>query len=487
MSKQSLFLEKAHIIHGDRYDYSLVDYQGSKKKVVIICKIHGEFSQTPDNHVSGKANCPVCAKLTQWIAITDTTESFIAKSKIKHGDRYDYSKSIYQGMRQPVEIICQEHGSFMQLPQHHYLSGCGCSKCGYERNSNKFKGNTGDFIEKSTLIHGDTYDYSKSDYSRSCDKITITCKIHGDFYQIPPDHLNGHGCHNCRPHCSISTGETELFTFLSSIADTVQSDRDTIAPFEIDCFIKEYSIGIEYCGIYYHSDKFKDNNYHLDKLIKANKNNIDLVQVFDDEWNDKKDIVKSILANRLGKTSRKLHGRKTTIKLVNSSIAKQFLDDNHIQGFVAAPIRIGLYYGDELVMLATFSANRASVGALDKGWYELVRLCSKQGTIILGGFSKLLKYFKENYQPIGIKTYCDKRFFNGKGYEAVGFVRSHDTVPSYYYSKSGNRFSRYLFQKHKLAGKLKVYDAKLSERDNMIANNYHRVFDCGLIVYRLAF
>jgi hypothetical protein len=462
------FTKKAIARHGNRYDYSTVVYKTNKIKVDIGCKRHGVFSQTPTNHLGG-ANCPACAREERLLWNDDDTQRFITQAQRLHGERYDYSQVTYRGLKTKITILCREHGPFEQTPDTH-LRGCGCTICGYLSLSTARRGNI---------------DYSKTDYTRSNDKVTITCRIHGDFYQIPPDHMDGHGCPQCRPHCSISTGEIELFDFLAGLTPTVQSDRTVIAPYEIDCFMPKQAIGVEYCGLYYHSEKFKDSRYHLDKLTKAKVNNIDLIQIFDDEWLEKPAIVKSILAIKLGKIAHKLHGRKTQVKEVDSAEAKTFLQDNHIQGFAHAPIRIGLYHEQQLVMLATFSPNRAAVSQLDEGWYELVRLCTQQHTVVRGGFSKLLKHFIQQYHPEGIKTYCDKRYFTGQGYEAVGFTKSHDTLPQYYYTKSSKRFSRYLFQKHKLAGQLKSYDATLSERENMQANHYHRIYDCGLSVFKL--
>ncbi len=484
LSSTDEFIKKANIVHAFKYEYTDVIYDGHTKKVIITCLDHGNFNQTPEDHLSGRG-CPHCAKLKAYTYRLKSTEQFIKEASAKHNGRYDYSLTKYIKSNEKVDIICKEHGVFQQIAADH-LIGCGCKLCQYRDYGLRFRMSTDEFVAKSRLIYGDRFDYSKTEYVKSTYKLTITCKEHGDFDQIPADHLSGHTCPACSwTTIAISTGEQELYDYVAELVATEQADRKVIKPYEIDCLIPSKKLGIEYCGIYYHSDKFKPNNYHLDKLEKSTEAGYGLMQVFCDEWNGKKDIVKSIIANRLGCSSDKVYARKTSIAEVSQKESELFLNDNHIQGYVNANIRVGLYSNNELVMLATFSANRSSVSVLDDGWYELVRLCAKKGTSIVGGFSKLLKWFISNHNPTGIKTYCDKRYFNGSGYEAVGFEKTHETVPSYYYVKSGMRYSRYLFQKHKMAKILKTYDATLSERENMIANNYVRVYDCGLIVYKL--
>ena len=137
-------------------------------------------------------------------------------------------------------------------------------------------------------------------------------------------------------------------------------------------------------------------------------------------------------------------------------------------------------------MVTSFSRRRTGVtGRLPEGWYELVRMCPLINTTIVGGFSKCLKAFIKRYQPVGIKTFCDRRYFDGKGYEAVGFKLSHYSIPNYSYVKKQVRYSRYMFQKHKMKGKIKTYDPSLTERQIMENAGYARIYDCGTLVYVL--
>ena len=199
------FIEKAKIVHGDRYDYSKVEYVNNRTKVCIICHIHGEFWQTPDKHINRKQGCPHCSGNAK-----KTTEKFIEEAKGVHGDRYDYSKVEYNGIYVKVCIICKEHGEFWQTPKEH-LRGQGCPECGKISIGLKHRSNTDEFIKKAKKVHGDKYDYSKVEYIKSNKNVIITCPIHGDFLMKPNNHLSGEGCAECNKNIHNFKYSTEEF------------------------------------------------------------------------------------------------------------------------------------------------------------------------------------------------------------------------------------------------------------------------------------
>ncbi len=179
------FILKAIGIHGDRYDYSLVDYIGMKNNIKIKCYIHGEFEQTPDNHLQGKG-CMICGGRNAL-----TTKTFIEKSKKIHGEKYDYSLVNYMNYETKVKIKCFIHGEFEQTPSNH-LQGYDCYFCYGNQNLSSYE-----FIEKAILIHNNKYNYSKINYINTKLKIDIICPVHGDYKQTPNKHLNGSGCPKC--------------------------------------------------------------------------------------------------------------------------------------------------------------------------------------------------------------------------------------------------------------------------------------------------
>ncbi len=180
------FIEKANAIHKDRYDYSQVEYVDNKTDVIIICRDHGPFPQAPNSHLSGRG-CGDCAGNKPL-----TTETFIEKAKAFHGDRYDYSQVEYVSTHTEVTIICPDHGSFPQTPASH-LQGNGCGDCAGNKPLT-----TETFIEKAKAVHGDRYDYSKVEYVNIDTNVTIICRDHGDFPQIPYNHIYIEtGCPDC--------------------------------------------------------------------------------------------------------------------------------------------------------------------------------------------------------------------------------------------------------------------------------------------------
>jgi hypothetical protein len=189
------FIRKSIEVHGDKYDYSKTDYIKSSEKVIIICKEHGEFLQIPNNHLRG-AECKLCSLKKISLKRTYTNEMFIKKAKEKHGDKYDYSKVIFTKAKQKVIIICRIHGEFQQTPDNH-CQGKGCELCATVIRSSKQTYTKEMFIQKAIETHGNKYDYSKTEYIKSNQKVVIICKIHGDFMQTPQCHLSGAGCIKC--------------------------------------------------------------------------------------------------------------------------------------------------------------------------------------------------------------------------------------------------------------------------------------------------
>lgn len=190
------FIAKAKAVHGDRYDYSKVEYVDAYTKVCIICREHGEFWQTPHSHSSG-SDCPECARKKMGAARAINNEIFLIKAHKVHGDKYDYSKTKYIKSNINVIITCRKHGDFYQKPNNH-LSGAGCPKCQKEHAASLLRKTKEWFLQKAHEAHGNKYDYSKVDYFDQKTKVCIICKKHGEFWQLPSNHIKGHGCVKCR-------------------------------------------------------------------------------------------------------------------------------------------------------------------------------------------------------------------------------------------------------------------------------------------------
>lgn len=207
-SNNEQIIDRFKNVHGDRYDYSLVEYNNSKTKVKIICSAHGVFNQTPGKHCS-KQGCPKCNNKNV------TTEEFIEKSIKKHGKKYDYKLVDYKNSLEKVKIICDVHGVFEQMPKTHLKHGC--LLCGIENNANLSRKSEEHFIKQATRIHKYKYDYSKVRYKNTMTKVEVICPIHGVFKQTPNSHLRGIGCSKCGDHrmSEKRTSNKEMFINLS--------------------------------------------------------------------------------------------------------------------------------------------------------------------------------------------------------------------------------------------------------------------------------
>lgn len=207
MTKRSTteeFVEKSTKLHGDKYDYSLVEYTTNTAKVKIVCRKHNEFFlQAPANHLKG-SGCPICRYETTALKATKSLEDFISSARLVHGDRYDYSRSEYKSTHTLLTIICKKHNKpFEQKPTNH-LSGKGCQLCAAEKVRSTVLAQvltTEQFIDKAKAVHGDLYDYTHTVYDRSAKKASIWCNRHSGFFkQAPNPHLRGIGCPICATH-----------------------------------------------------------------------------------------------------------------------------------------------------------------------------------------------------------------------------------------------------------------------------------------------
>jgi hypothetical protein len=304
----------------------------------------------------------------------------------------------------------------------------------------------------------------------NCNK-NHTFEIKSDNY-ISRKRYNIPICTKCNPiGDSKSIKEKELFEYIKEIytGDIIQSWRDGL---EVDIYLPHLKLGFEFNGLYWHSELYKDRWYHLNKTKHFEKIGIRIIHIWEDDWNLKVDIIKSQVKNWLGITKDKIFARKCkVIEVKDVKTTKSFLYQNHIQGSVASNLKLGLYFGDELVSLMTFDNYEGRKKMESSGW-NINRFCNKLDYNVIGGASKLLSYFIKKYKPNRIISYSDNDWSNGNLYTKIGFKKVNDLKPDYKYIINNERVNKSRFRK----GNLKT---NLTESKEMKKSQIHRIWDCG--------
>jgi hypothetical protein len=292
-------------------------------------------------------------------------------------------------------------------------------------------------------------------------------------------------CTVCNPvnSTNISGKQLDLLNFIKENyeKEIIQNYKCLINPYEIDIYLPDLRLAFEFNGLYWHNENFVENLYHLNKTKNCENQGVHLIHIYEDDWMFKQDIVKSRILNLFGKSER-IFARKCNIKEINNDIVKDFLNKNHIQGFVGSAIKLGLFHKDELVSLMTFGSYRKAMGQSQiEGTYELLRFCNKLNTNVIGGASRLFKYFVDNYHPNEIISYADRSWSQGNLYEKLGFSLVHKTQPNYYYIINSMRKHRFNYRKDKLIKE--GTDVGKTEHQIMLDRKIYRIYDSGHLKY----
>jgi hypothetical protein len=463
-------IEQFTKVHGNFYDYTKVNSYGCYDKVTITCPIHGDFIQQVNVHKLG-SGCPKCKgeKLSKLFTYTDT--QWIEKFNKVHNFFYVYDIPLSKNDNGKIKITCPIHGDFWQLPNVHAY-GHGCQECSNDKCALGLKKPLDKVILDFKNKHKDKYNYDKVIYKGAKQKIIITCKKHGDFLQTPNDHLSGYGCPKC--YVKTSKKEEELLNFIKEFHDNVKScDRTILDGKEIDILLPDKKIGIEFNGIYWHSQNTLDcKYYHYKKYKKCHESGIELIQINENEWDYKKDIVKSTILHKIGKSMNRIHARKCVIIEITTEDYNNFCTENHLQGVRNSSIRLGCFHNGEIVSVMGFLKHM-------NHQFELSRFCIKKNYSIVGAASKLFCHFTNKYDVMEIVSFCDNRIHNGNMYEKLGFILDSITEPKFNYIKNGIVFHSKSFEKHRLFKKIEKYDSVKTRNENMFDNGYRIMFDCG--------
>jgi ribosomal protein L37AE/L43A len=298
------------------------------------------------------------------------------------------------------------------------------------------------------------------------------CNSEFELQRSPYTYWKYDRCSKCFPKFGgKSYEEKEFLEWVKSIysGNIIENSRQIIPPKEIDIYIPEFKLGLEYNGVYWHTG---DRKRHREKWELAQQKNIDLIQIWSSEWRDSRPILQSIIKNRLG-LSIPIYARECKISEVSSKEAREFSNRYHLQGYFHG-INIGLYYNNELIDLSIFCKCRFG----NRAKWELTRHCIKSGYRIIGGLSREISYFRKIGNTGSIIDYCDMRLFNGKGH--WGFKEIEITPPDMQYSDYNNIIPRGKFQKHKMKNIDNFkFDSKLTQRQNLLNNGMDYIYGVG--------
>lgn len=499
-NKGAQFVERAKAIHGDKYDYSLVNYKTCKDRVEIICNKCGKhFTQTPDNHINLQRGCPFCGAESSKEKLTAqskarkgqklghyqkkdgtlskqrcTTEEFLKKVFNKfpqNKDLFDYSHVKYTTCEEKVEIHCKICGYIMHQKPSDHLLGKGCKRCAGRKSMEKAIISFPEMVKRAQEVHGDRYEYFEDSYTNMSKPMLIKHKKCGNvFPQRPEFHIGKkQGCPFCQ-HV-VSSGEKDVLAFVKEHTHCeVQNNARIVPDFfigsrrihkaELDIYIPELKLAIEYNGVHFHDISLKGKGYHIGKRKACEQLGIRLISIWECDWQDdrKRLILERYLKNALGvREERTVYARSCVVKDVPQNVYREFMEANHIQGYAnAKEAKCGLYTKDtnELVACMSFRIlkNKDQKNTPFVMW-DMVRYATKCN--VPGGRSKLFHHMQQRFHMDHVQSFIDRDYFNGASYLREGWeLMEDDQVSISFWSYRGGRMPRQMWWKKNIPATL---------------------------------
>ena len=475
LTKES-FIARAEQIHGNKYDYSFVEYKNNHAPVKIVCPKHGAFMQAPSAHLLG-AGCRQCGYIRSAQKRTRSVQRRLEEFRTIHGDKYVYDLSTIGRNDEYMRVYCPNHGWFGQLLMSH-LAGSGCRKCANEQKSINRRASISEFIEKAREVHGKAYDYSRVEYKNSYTPVEIICPKHGSFLQTPGTHLRGRGCPQCANQ--RSRFEEDILGFLQGLGlQVVRRAQGVLAEpcgdrHEIDLWLPEQRVGVECHGTMWHSSRYDyPSSAHMRKAKGARAAGVRLLQIFSHDWYSAKQAILKDIIRRACRVPLPTQGARTfsLVRPTPEELAT-FLERNHVRGAA-----YGLAYGlqDQVGLAAVLVVGKEGVPSIR-------RFCVRQGIHMPGAFERLFAAYIKEYAPAEVRFYVDRLLFDGALPRRCGFQPDGEVPPRYFYVDSQWRYAgdRRRFQKAVLAKRFpEAYDPQLTEREIAERAGYYRVYDAG--------
>lgn len=471
-------------VHGDSYDYSLVDYQNNKTKVEIICKNHGEFYQSPKDHLRG-SGCKLCVSSKG----EELVESILKSFGLEYEREFKFKDCLgISGMVLPFDFYLNKLNLIIEYDgRQHYES---VSKFGGDLALKNLKLNDNIrniwcFNKNIKLIRirynnivsdlDNLYSYIDDQINKPGDILVTTNEI---VKKNISEYLNPTRF-DIKNYISI---RKEFIDFFNLVYDDIILYNHVIGSSECDIFLPNINIGFKLLGLYKNSEVISDKDTQLKSYNEYSNKDLKIIQIFEDFWISKNDIIKYRIRNILNK-SNKLYARKCEIRLVETKECSNFLDLSHLQGKIGSSIKLGLYNNSELVSIMVFGTLRKNLGQKSKkNSYELLRFCNKLNTNVIGSASKLFNHFIKNYDIEYMVSYADKCWSGSSNiYSKLNMEYSHESKPSYFYIIGDKRKGRFAYRKDQLL--LCGYSEELTEHKICLSNHIFRIYDCGSFKY----
>ena len=544
------FVERARAVHGDRYYYIEAAYKGISKKAGIVCKEHGEFMQAAFSHLAGRGcrKCGIAARAASRLAASKfLAEKKIAElSNIPRNALYSYAVAEYSGSNKPITIVCEKHGEFSQVYGNH-VRGAGCPRCANDRASVALRYDFDTFVRKAAEVHGDRYRYDEASFSSLNERLTITCKEHGEFVQRGAEHLSGHGCPACGRNATSLGRRVGWDEFLVRAVKAhgdkyLYSEEGFISVSEsVRVVCRKHGEFYQYaqdhlgggncprCAVQVstHEDEVKSllerfglnvttsvvgllpSTKELDIVVASARLavEIDGLRWHSEKYGrgrtyhqDKTDEATRAGYSLIHLTDSQWKTRREAVEsllMARCGVAMRKLDARKCRAVcpTASEMREfmeqchiqGFRPGKEYLGLICQGVlvAAASFGVSKAGEAELQRYATLPGSRVRGGLGKLVERWRRGHPTEGLISFCDTAHFDGKAYAAAGFLQEKVLPPDYGYTDGVAYYSKEAFRKTQQAKRFTNYDPALTEKENAENNGWYRIWGCNKIKFKL--
>jgi very-short-patch-repair endonuclease len=464
------------------------EYQNVRQKLTLICsQCDKEYSCSFfDFKRKDNKTCQPCAKKNSGqkkiisinkneFDIFDDIEIILIK------DKYQREEKIKCQCLKCQHIFDEKYHILLRKKNKNLSS---CSRCNMDNKNKKLRKETFEKTKQFCQDNDIKFVSTENEFVNG-DEYFICEKCQSKFHR-PHKYFNKETypmrtgmCQKCSQTNTVSNEERIVKDFLTSLnIDFTENDRTILNGKELDIYIPNHKLAIEINGLYHHSElKGVDKNYHLNKTVMCEKQNIQLLHFWDYEINNKFEIVKSIIKSKLNRLDKKIGARKLQIQVIEHNQALKFMNDNHLHGFCVAKHHIALTDDKEIVSMISLGKSRT-----DNNW-EIIRFATLNGVQVIGGYSKLISYIRNKMMITNIISFADRRLSNGDLYLKSGWQLISISNPCYWYFKNKKIFHRSSFMKHKLKS-YPEFDHDLTEWQIMIKMGYDRIWDCGNLKFK---